>query len=195
MACSRRRIERDQVVRNAGVAFLFLGALGMVFSFIAPSTGDAGLVRHGMDGISNLLLALSFACFGVYINMGSDRRFSISALLVNALFIGLTGLCLFIAFTTLSDVAGDVQDGPKGVCVASYEEVLDRNGGGRVSSFTPDEYEVDLFERLGDDVPVAHISVKRSEWPKVLSELTSAEVGSKVLFYPRTQVFLGIEKE
>ena len=70
-----------------------------------------------------------------------------------------------------------------------------RNGSGRAPSFTPDEYEVDLFEHVGDSTPVAHISVKRGDWPRVLSELTSAEAGSTVLYYPRTQVFLGVEED
>lgn len=195
MARSQRQAKRDLAVRNTSVSLLLLGALGMLYAFIGPSTGDAGLFRHGVNGVSGLLFGLSFGCFGIYINMGSNKGFSLSSVLVNVMFIALTCLGLFIAFTTLSDVAGDVQDGPQGVRVASYEEALDRNGGGRVPSFTPDEYEVDLFEHVGDSTPVAHISVKRGDWPRVLSELTSAEAGSTVLYYPRTQVFLGVEED
>lgn len=195
MARSQRQAKRDLAVRNASVSLLLLGALGMFYAFIGPSTGDAGLFRHGVNGVSGLLFGLSFGCFGIYVNMGSNKGFSLSSVLINVMFIALTCLGLFIAFTTLSDVAGDVQDGPQGVRVASYEEALDRNGSGRAPSFTPDEYEVDLFEHVGDSTPVAHISVKRGDWPRVLSELTSAEAGSTVLYYPRTQVFLGVEED
>lgn len=195
MARSQRQAKRDLAVRNASVSLLLLGALGMFYAFIGPSTGDAGLFRHGVNGVSGLLFGLSFGCFGIYVNMGSNKGFSLSSVLINVMFIALTCLGLFIAFTTLSDVAGDVQDGPQGVRVASYEEALDRNGSGRAPSFTPDEYEVDLFEHVGDSTPVAHISVKRGDWPRVLSELTSAEAGSTMLYYPRTQVFLGVEED
>ena len=203
MARSQRQAKRDLAVRNVSVSLLLLGALGMLYAFIGPSTGDAGLFRHGVNGVSGLLFGLSFGCFGIYVNMGSNKGslkgsnkgFSLSSVLINVMFIALTCLGLFIALTTLSDVAGDVQDGPQGVRVASYEEALDRNGSGRAPSFTPDEYEVDLFEHVGDSTPVAHISVKRGDWPRVLSELTSAEAGSTVLYYPRTQVFLGVEED
>lgn len=195
MARSQRQAKRDLAVRNVSVSLLLLGALGMLYAFIGPSTGDAGLFRHGVNGVSGLLFGLSFGCFGIYVNMGSCKGFSLSSVLINVMFIALTCLGLFIACTTLSDVAGDVQDGPQGVRVASYEEALDRNGSGRAPSFTPDEYEVDLFEHVGDSTPVAHISVKRGDWPRVLSELTSAEAGSTVLYYPRTQVFLGVEED
>ena len=184
MARSQRQTKRDLAVRNASVSLLLLGALGMLYASIGPSTGDAGLFRHGVNGVSGLLFGLSFGCFGIYVNMGSNKGahkgFSLSYVLVNVMFIALTCLGLFIAFTTLSDVAGDAQDGPQ---------------SGRVPSFTPDEYEVDLFEHVGDSTPVAHISVKRGDWPRVLSELTSAEAGSTVLYYPRTQVFLGVEED
>lgn len=199
MARSQRQAKRDLAVRNTSVSLLLLGALGMLYASIGPSTGDAGLFRHGVNGVSGLLFGLSFGCFGIYVNMGSNKGahkgFSLSHVLVNVMFIALTCLGLFIALTTLSDVAGDVQDGPQGVRVASYEEALDRNGSGRAPSFTPDEYEVDLFEHVGDSTPVAHISVKRGDWPRALSELTSAEAGSTVLYYPRTQVFLGVEED
>lgn len=199
MARSQRQEKLDLMVRNASVLLLLLGALCMLYAFIGPSTGDAGLFRHAVNGASGLLFGLSFGCFGVYINMGSNEGsrngLSLSSVLINVMFIALTCLGLFIAFTTLSDVAGDVQDGPRGVRVASYEEALDRNGGGRVPSFTPDEYEVDLFEHVGDSTSVAHISVKRGDWQRVLAELTGAEAGSTVLYYPRTQVFLGVEED
>ncbi len=200
MARSRRRVNRDLMVRNVGAILLVVAFLGMVYAFIGPSIGWAGLVRHGVNGVSALLLASSFGCFGVFINMGSHGAarcarggISASTLAVNALFVGLTCLGLFIGLTTLSDVVADVQEGPCGVKVSSYEEALERNGSARNPSFTPDEYEVDLFERLGDDVPVAHISVKRSDWARVLEQLTDAQMGSTVWYYPRTQVFMSVE--
>lgn len=88
MARSQRQAKRDLAVRNTSVSLLLLGALGMLYASIGPSTGDAGLFRHGVNGVSGLLFGLSFGCFGIYVNMGSNKGahkgFSLSHVLVKS---------------------------------------------------------------------------------------------------------------